>query len=129
MYEFKDEYKIGIDIIDEQHNKLFDIADRTYYLLKDEFTIDKYDKIVELLKELKEYTAYHFKCEEDYMESINYKRMFTQKIEHESFIKKLDEIDLNKVDENQDEYIMEILEFLTNWLINHICGNDKLIGK
>ena len=120
MYEFKDEYKIGIDIIDEQHNKLFDIADRTYYLLKDEFTIDKYDKIVELLKELKEYTAYHFKCEEDYMESINYKRMFTQKIEHESFIKKLDEIDLNKVDENQDEYIMEILEFLTNWLINHI---------
>ena len=129
MYEFKEEYKTGIDSIDEQHKKLFDIADRTYYLLKDEFSIDKYDKIVQLIKELKDYTAYHFKCEEDYMESINYKRMFTQKIEHESFIKKLDEIDLNKIDENQDEYIIEILEFLSNWLINHICGNDKLIGK
>ncbi len=129
MYEFKEEYKTGIDFIDEQHEKLFHIADRTYYLLKDELSIDKYDKIIELINELKEYTAYHFKCEEEYMESIKYKRMFTQKVEHESFIKKLDEIDLGKVDENQDEYIMEILEFLSNWLINHICRNDILIGK
>ena len=129
MYAFKEEYKTGIDFIDEQHEKLFDIADRTYYLLKDELSIDKYDKIIELINELKEYTAYHFKCEEEYMESINYKRMFTQKVEHECFIKKLDEIDLGKVDENQDEYIMEILEFLSNWLINHICRNDILIGK
>lgn len=129
MYEFKEEYKTGIEAIDEQHKKLFEIADRTYYLLKDKFSIDKYDKIIELINELKDYTAFHFKFEEEYMESINYKRMFTQKIEHEAFIKKIEEIDFNKIDENQDEYIVELLEFLNNWLTNHICTNDKLIGK
>lgn len=129
MYEFKEEYKTGIEFIDEQHKKLFEIADKTYYLLKDEFSIDKYDKIIELINELKDYTVFHFKSEEEYMESINYKRMFTQKIEHEAFIKKIEEIDFNKIDENQDEYIVELLEFLNNWLANHICTNDKLIGK
>lgn len=129
MYEFKEEFKTGIDIIDGQHKRLFEIADETYKLLKNEFITDKYDKIVHLIEELKEYTSFHFKTEEDYMESINYKRMFTQKIEHQAFIKKLDEIDLNKIDENQEEYILELLNFLNDWLVNHICTNDKLIGK
>ena len=61
------------------------------------------------------------------MESINYKRLFTQKIDHASFIKKLEDVNLNTVDQNQDEAIMGILTFLNNWLINHILEKDLLI--
>lgn len=129
MYEMKEEYKTGIEAIDEQHKKLFDIADRAYMLLKDEYTIDKYDKIVTIIKELKDYTAYHFNFEEEYMESIGYKRMFTQKIEHAEFIKKLDEIDFDKIDKDQDKYILAILQYLNDWLVEHIYEKDKLIGK
>ncbi|EHI99400.1 hemerythrin-like metal-binding protein [Clostridium sp. DL-VIII] len=129
MYEFKEEYKTGINFIDEQHKVLFEIADRTYTLLKNDFTIDKYDKIVTLLEELQNYTAFHFTAEEEYMKKINYKRMFTQKIEHDAFIKKLNDIDLSTIDENQDEYIVSILQFLNDWLTGHIFENDKLIGK
>lgn len=129
MYEMKDEYKIGVEHIDEQHKKLFELADKAYMLLKDEFTIDKYDRIVEILNELKEYTIFHFKSEEEYMESINYKRMFTQKIEHDRFIKSLEEIDLTHVDQNQDESLVKMLEFLNQWLTEHILKNDKLIGQ
>lgn len=129
MYEMKDEYKIGVEHIDEQHKKLFELADKAYILLKDEFTIDKYDRIIEIINELKEYTVFHFRSEEEYMESINYKRMFTQKIEHDKFIKALEEIDLTHVDQNQDESLVEMLEFLNNWLTEHILKNDKLIGQ
>ncbi len=129
MYEMKEEYKIGVELIDNQHKKLFELADKAYMLLKDEFTIDKYDKIVEILQELKEYTIFHFKSEEEYMASINYKRMFTQKVEHDAFIKKLEAIDLKNVDENQDESLMEVLNFLNDWLTEHILKNDKLIGQ
>lgn len=129
MYEMQEGYKTGIEAIDEQHKVLFEIAERTYQLLKNNYTIDKYDQVVELLNELKSYTAYHFKEEEEYMKSIGYKRMFTQKIEHDNFIKKLNDIDLSKVDENQDEYILNILEFLNNWLVEHILEKDILIGK
>lgn len=129
MYEMKEEYRIGIEQIDEQHKKLFELADKAYVLLKDDFTIDKYDKIIELLNELKEYTIFHFKSEEEYMKSINYKRMFTQKIEHDNFIKTLEEIDLTHVDQNQDASLVKMLEFLNEWLTEHILKNDKLIGQ
>jgi hemerythrin len=130
MFEMKEEYKVGNSNIDLEHEKLFEIGERTYQLLKDSYAIDKYDKIVELIHELRDYTAYHFKHEEDYMESISYKKLFTQKMDHANFIKKLDEINLTKVDENQDEAIMGILTFLNDWLITHILEKDMLIvGK
>ena len=48
--------------------------------------------------------------EEQYMESINYKKLFTQKIQHQEFIHKLDEFIEHHNDEieDQDEQIMVI---------------------
>lgn len=127
MYEMKEEYKIGVEHIDEQHKKLFELADKAYMLLKDEFAIDKYDKIVEILDELKEYTIFHFRSEEEYMQSIGYKRLFTQKIQHDNFIKELEDLDYRGIDANQDESLVKILNLLNDWLVEHILKTDKLI--
>ena len=78
MYEMKPEYYIGIDMIDEEHKQLFKYADEAYELLHDEFTPDKYDKIDAILRQLHDYTVKHFTDEEQYMESIHYKKLFTQ---------------------------------------------------
>lgn len=129
MYEMKEEFKTGIDFIDEQHARLFEIADEAYNLLKDDFTLDKYDKVVGLIDELKDYTIFHFKSEEEYMDSINYKKRFTQKTEHDAFIKKLDEVDYRSIDNDPEQYILKILEFLNQWLTGHILHNDKLISQ
>lgn len=128
MYVFKDEYKTGIDKIDEEHKRLFEIADQVYEVLMDEFIPDKYDYIVEILNELKDYAETHFTNEEEYMASIGYKKLFTHKVEHHDFIEKLNEYDLDAIDENQKETIMELLTFLSNWLVDHILKNDKQIG-
>ncbi|MFT5873265.1 MAG: hemerythrin [Clostridium sp.] len=128
MFEMKEKYRTSIPQIDAEHEKLFEIGERAYQLLIDKFDMDKYDKIVEVIEELREYTVYHFKHEEEYMESINYKRLFTQKIDHAGFIKKIYEVNLNKIDDNQDEAIMGILTFLNEWLINHILQKDLLIA-
>lgn len=40
MYNMKEEYKIGLDHIDKQHEKLFELANKAYMLLKDEFAVD-----------------------------------------------------------------------------------------
>lgn len=128
MYVFKDEYRTGIDRIDEEHNKLFEIADKAYEVLMDEFIPDKYDYIVEILNELKEYAGTHFDHEEEYMAGIGYKKLFTHKVEHHDFVEKLNEYDLTAMDENQREAILELLEFLNNWLVDHILKSDKQIG-
>lgn len=129
MYEMKEEYLTGIPMIDEEHTRLFDLAEQTYQLLNDDTIPDKYDNIRAVLGELTSYAHKHFSDEEEYMESIQYKRMFTQKVQHQNFIEKIDSFDLDSIDENQMEAIQEILTFLTDWLIHHILENDKLIGQ
>lgn len=127
MFVMKEEYKTGVPSIDEEHGKLFEIGQRAYELLKIPYDIDKYDKIVAIIEELRQYTIYHFKNEEEYMESINYKRLFSQKIDHANFIKKISEVDLEKIDEDHNEALMELLIFLKNWLVHHISEKDSLI--
>jgi hemerythrin len=129
MYEFKEEFRTGIESIDLEHKKLFEIANRAYETLMDEFIPDKYDYILDILNELKDYAATHFKHEEEYMMSINYRKMFSQKAMHSDFIQKLSEYDLNELDENQKDTIIDILNFLNDWLIEHIMKSDKLIGQ
>ena len=127
----KPEYYIGIKMIDEQHNQLFTYADEAYELLNDEFTSDKYDRIDILLEKLYDYTVKHLADEEAYMESIHYNKLFTQKVQHQAFIEKLDEFmeSHNKEEENQDDQIMKILTYLTEWLVNHILYVDGQIPQ
>lgn len=127
MIKWKEEYALGIDHIDEQHEKLFEIAERAYELLNNDFITDKYDKIIEILGELKEYTIFHFKSEEKYMLGIRYKRFLSHKVEHERFINEINNINLNVIDLNQDEYVKGLLEFIVDWIDKHILNQDKLI--
>ena len=130
MYEMKDEYLTGIEFIDNEHRRLFEIAEETYQLKNEEFIPDKYDQIRSLLNELKDYTAMHFSHEEEYMQSIGYKKLFTQKIQHEAFIHWLEEQELDSIDEeyeDQNAVIDNILKYLTDWLVSHILDTDKQI--
>lgn len=128
MFEMKDEYLTGIKSIDDEHRELFRIAQEAYEIFTNNYIPDKFDHIVALLERLREYTKIHFTHEEEYMESIQYKRMFTQKMEHNTFIEKLDEIDLDQIDRNQTDALLDIMEFLEDWLVHHIVEKDKLIG-
>ena len=107
MFEMKPEYYIGIKMIDEQHKQLFKYADEAYELLNDEFTPDKYDRVDILLEKLYDYTVKHLADEklDEFMESHN------------------------KEEENQDEQIMKILTYLTEWLVNHILYVDGQIPQ
>ncbi len=129
MYELKEEYLTGIEQIDNEHRILFEIADEIYQLCQNDFVPDKYDHIVNLLQRLKEYAIMHFDHEEEYMESIQYKKMFTQKIQHDNFKRKLETMDLEIIDDNQDKAVEELLKFVTDWLVNHIMVTDKQIAE
>ena len=131
MYEMKPEFLTGIELIDNEHRQLFDYANQIYELLHAEFVPDKYDNIVDILGKLRDYTKKHFADEEAYMESIQYKKIFTQKVQHQAFIDELDKLDLDEISEleNQDETIGNLLSFVTDWLIHHILEVDTQIGK
>lgn len=125
--EFTDDYLTGIALVDAEHKELFRIVDKANQLVKSFDSLSGYDNIIMILNELKEYTKEHFADEEEYMEGIQYEGLSAQKRAHEAFIDKLDNINLDQIDANPQEYLQELLEFLLGWLINHILYTDKKI--
>lgn len=125
--EFTEDYLIGIDLIDREHEELFRIVGRANQLVKSYDTAVDYDALMKILNELKAYTEEHFRDEEEYMEWIHYEGLAAQKRAHEAFIDKLENIDLDEIENNPQEYLQKLLEFLLGWLINHILYTDKKI--
>lgn len=128
-YEFTDDYLTGIASIDEEHGRLFELTNECYELVMDDAAVDRFDRIVALLEELRTYAATHFAHEEEYMERIQYERRFSERYQHLRFIQKLSEIDLDAIDENQQEYLLKILDFLARWLCGHIKIMDCRIPR
>lgn len=124
---FTDNFKTDIPLIDEEHKMLFEIIGKIYKTIEVELVHDKFDLILDILDELKDYTRIHFADEEHYMKEIGYEGLAQQVILHEKFIETLNNVNLDHVDDNQEEYLYEVLNFLQNWLVNHILKVDKLI--
>jgi hemerythrin len=129
MYEMKPEYFTGIDFIDQEHARLFEIANEAYELLMNQFIPDKYDYILKVIDDLRDYTQIHFKHEEEYMESKGYKRLLSQRVAHNDFTQKMNDIDMDNMDEHQKDTLLELLDFLNTWLVEHILKKDKLIAE
>lgn len=124
---FTEEFVTGIAIVDEEHKKLFEIIGNVHKAIETELVHDKFDVILDILGELREYTQVHFADEEEYMRYISYEGLDTQVLLHQQFIDKLNDLDLNDVDDNQEGYLYDFLAFLQNWLVSHILKVDKLI--
>ena len=128
-YDFTDEYLTGVELVDEEHKELFRIIGQVHEAVADDYKTDKYDDIIRLVEELRTYTKFHFKDEEEYLESVQYEGLEAQKVAHEMFVARLDEIDLNEIDAHQEEVLEELMAFLTEWLVNHILHMDKKFGQ
>ena len=45
-----DKYMLGQELIDEDHKELFKLVYKSYNIILDKFSLDKYDKIVEVIE-------------------------------------------------------------------------------
>lgn len=127
VFTFTKKYETGIDFVDEEHKKLFEIIEETNRLIHEEFLHDKFDAIMHIIGELKDYTRKHFSDEEEYMERIGYEGIKAQRAAHMAFVDQLNQIDLDNVDDHQQEYLFELIDYLLGWLSTHILKMDKKI--
>lgn len=129
---FSEEYMTYIDFVDEEHRTLFEIIKETNDLVTDNIMYDEYDEIIAVLDKLKKFAKTHFEHEEEYMEKIGYPKLDVQKMAHHAFIEKLSHLDLvhtKTVDEEQQKYLSDIVEYLLGWLTLHIKDMDRQIGE
>lgn len=125
MIRWKDEFSVEVPAIDNQHKRLFEIAGIIYDLSTQKKESDKYDELLNVIDELKDYTVYHFKFEEDLMKKYGYSDYDTHKIEHDFFVKKIQKIERKDLEGAQNEAIVEIISFVTDWISSHILHTDK----
>lgn len=131
-FAFTQNFHTGIPLVDEEHKQLFTIIARVHEVIHAQFMHDKYDEIVGILTELREYTEQHFHDEERVMEGLGYPGLPAQKLAHEAFVEKLVQIDLDELeelDDNQEAYLDSLIDFLVGWLVNHILHMDKKIAE
>jgi len=121
MIEWKEEYSIGISIIDAEHKALVRIMNAAFVAKQHSNNIDE---ITALLKELTVYALTHFSTEESYMVEFNYPEFQHHKEEHHYFSNKAIAY-CNRVIEGDYHIASEILEFLKQWLVSHIQITDK----
>ena len=116
---WNDKYSLGIDAIDTQHKKLFEIVNRLY-ALDDEHSTK--DEIKDILYEFNDYLRTHLSEEEEYMASINFPELPEHKEIHESFIVALTKIITTPAKLDIIKTKMKV--FAKRALIDHITHKD-----
>lgn len=124
LLEWSDEYKIGIDEIDNQHKTLFSIANELNNAMLERRSTEILDK---LLNDLVNYTQTHFKTEEDFFRLYEYPKTREHIKMHEYLIREVGKL---KEDQKNKKFglSIDLLKFLKDWLTQHIMVNDKEYG-
>lgn len=156
LFEWDDNIKVFVDEVDDEHKQLVDIINsiHTYTLFMEEKQLEtkKEEKQIKkdllndesnqvlvelaelynLIEQLKNYTIYHFKNEEEYMQKQGLDRMYIHKHhnQHLNFRQQV-EIMVNGMlsGDITVKTVQKLLNFLINWLVLHIVGEDKDMVK
>lgn len=120
VVQWSDSYRIGLEEVDEQHRTLIDLMNDLWAIIAANAPLQ--DSRALLLR-LERYTAEHFSSEEAMMEAIAYPKYEVHKQAHEQFIGRL-QAELARHDSGQ-KLSLDMLNFLRDWLVNHILVNDK----
>lgn len=123
--EWKDEYSVGIDSIDQQHKKLLSLINQLQTAV-DYSTGEEFER--EALDELVDYTKTHFTYEEGLLKDNDYPDFVPHKAQHEEMIKEVEKV-LAEYEKDHDAAMRNAADYLKEWLINHINGTDKLYSS
>lgn len=120
LVEWNDSYSVKIREMDRQHLQLVQIINDLHEAMLEG---KAKDVLAALLGELVNYTRHHFGAEEGYLQHYGYSDLNEQKLEHASFVNKLTEF-TDGFESGRFGVSIEMLKFLSDWLLNHIQGTD-----
>jgi len=116
---------VKIKQFDDQHKKLVDMVNELHEAMKEGKGSVVLGKI---LGGLISYTASHFSDEERLMAQYSFPGLTLHKMEHEKLVKQV--LDLQeKFKAGKPILTLDVMNFLKDWLVKHIQGDDKKYGE
>lgn len=125
LFEWSKSYELDIPQIDNQHKELVRMINDLYGSMKGKASAET---VNQTLSQLLRYVEIHFDTEERAMQERGYPEFETHHQLHEVLRHKV--LDLEK-DQLQGRNVatFELLNFLVDWLKNHISYEDMLFGQ
>ena len=121
VIEWCDRLSVGIEKIDRQHSQLIEMMRE----LDDAIRMKQASELVEdILTNLFNYAQTHFALEEELFRQHKYPELQLHELEHQRFIAKAFAFRA-KLEANQPGLSLELLNFLSSWILNHIELTDK----
>jgi len=128
---WREQYKIGIELIDKQHEELFRRLSVFIDVLRNGTPLEqKMDEIEKTFHFMGEYVQVHFQSEEALQRKIDYPDYEKHRLIHESFRREIKAFQEEFYkDKYNEDLIMAFSGRLLTWLINHVTGDDQHITK
>lgn len=125
VFEWSDDLSVGVKEIDEQHKRLIDFINGLHDSIEQG---EKRESVEKFLDELVEYTEFHFSTEERLMYQYLYVSRLAHKEGHEHLLFQVRQL-LHDLHKQTAPITWHTLEFLKEWLLDHILHADKLMGE
>jgi hemerythrin len=121
FFPWKDAYSVSVIEIDSQHKVIIEMLNELY----DSFMKKEHElKLGEILSRLSDYAIYHFETEEKYFSRFSYSKRTAHIKEHNDFTEKI-KVFRKEFDKNSSALTYKLINFLREWLMNHILVSDK----
>ena len=134
IIQWNEDYKMGIELLDEEHAQLFEIAKKIIDRMMEHNNDPNMRLFVvrEGLTFINNYFAEHAKHEEAYMRKINYNGYAVHKMLHDDFYN-IELEKYRKIVENGSCDKKEVYDFIGSaigWLLEHVAITDMaIVGK
>jgi len=120
---WKDEYSIGIEEVDSQHKTLLN----HFRTIGEAFAEKKSwsDTHFEIV-ELRDFADFHFRFEDALMRLYACPQREQHNRIHEKFFEKIQSFEQSSLLMQNDR---EVVQFFSDWLVNHIQGDDRAYAQ
>ena len=121
---FTSALSVGYNAIDEQHIRWIELINAVYNSLASGSSKEKLGMV---LKDLVDYTVWHFGFENKMMNTYDYPEKDSHMKLHRDFIAEIKKLE-ERYESGEDIMGVNVLEFLKNWLSDHIMKIDTRLG-
>jgi hemerythrin len=125
LLEWNENLSVGVPSVDTQHKKLLGMLNELYDAMQ---TGNSQAVLGNVLKELADYTVYHFQYEESLFAQTGYREAPEHKEEHDALTKMVRQLKQKYEAGARPTLSEEALNLLRKWLFLHITGSDRKFG-
>ncbi|MEJ1297986.1 MAG: bacteriohemerythrin [Candidatus Sedimenticola sp. (ex Thyasira tokunagai)] len=117
---WEDEFSVGVEELDRQHQKIIEVINS---LIDKPRILLRFKNVSSALMELTNYVSEHFLLEERLLQENGYPDLLEHSKKHTAYSKQISHLCKKSLD-GKSEVPHELLDFLTDWWINHILHED-----